>query len=246
MRVYHYVRGNRLSAVQHSELAAIGPPVLFAPKKLRLDALRPSIFAGVGVALGSTSRSAVLCIGLAALCAVSLQANNLVITLDPAETKVAFTLGATFHSVHGTFRLQSGHITFDPSTHALSGEIIVSAASGESGNATRDRRMRQEVLQVRRYPEVRFSPTACSGPVAMNGVSRVDVTGLLLIHGAEHRITLPMQIQLSRDDITAAGTFIVPYVRWGMKNPSLLFLKVSKDVKIDVTAVGHVRQVNAK
>ncbi|MGH9343524.1 MAG: YceI family protein [Terriglobia bacterium] len=205
------------------------------------------MFAGLGVALGSTSTFTVLSVCLGALsAAASLQAKNLVITLDPAETKIAFALSATLHAVHGTFHMQSGHIAFDPSMHAISGDIIVGAASGDSGNAVRDRRMRRDVLQVRRYPEVRFSPTAWSGAVVRNGISRIKVTGLLMIHGKARRITIPMEVQMSHEKITATGTFIVPYVKWGMKNPSMFFLRVSKNVEIDITAVGQIRQTDAK
>lgn len=128
----------------------------------------------------------------------------------------------------------------------MSGEIIVNAASGESGNAIRDKRMRRDVLQVRRYPELRFSPTAWSGPVIRNGTSRVGITGLLMIHGKTHRITIPMEVQMSREEVTATGVFIVPYVAWGMKNPSRFFLKVSKNVEIEITSVGQVRHADAK
>lgn len=202
--------------------------------------------AGIGVALGSTSRLTVLSIALVALCVPLLQAKNLVIALDPAETKIAFTLSATLHAVHGTFRLQSGYVTFNPSTHIIGGEIIVGSASGESANAMRDGRMRQGVLQVQRYPEIRFSPAACSGPVAINGISRVEITGLLSIHGDAHRITIPVEVQWSGKKIITTGTFIVPYVKWGMENPSRFFLKVGQNVEIDFTAAGQVRQAEAE
>jgi len=34
--------------------------------------------------------------------------------------------------------------------------------------------------------------------------------------------------------------FTIPYAKWGMKNPSTLFLKVSDTVEIDLAAVGNV------
>jgi hypothetical protein len=41
--------------------------------------------------------------------------------------------------------------------------------------------------------------------------------------------------------MTATMHFVVPYVQWGMKNPSTLFLRVGDKVNIDLEAVGHVR-----
>lgn len=66
------------------------------------------------------------------------------------------------------------------------------------------------------------------------------MTGSLLIHGQAHEIKIPMQIQMSQGGFTAIGKFTVPYVEWGMKNPSNFLLKVDDTVKIALTAIGHV------
>ena len=41
--------------------------------------------------------------------------------LQPQETRVAFTLGATLHTVHGTLRAKRGSVRFNPATGAASG-----------------------------------------------------------------------------------------------------------------------------
>jgi hypothetical protein len=38
----------------------------------------------------------------------------------------------------------------------------------------------------------------------------------------------------------ASATFIIPYVKWGMKNPSTLFLRVNDKVEITVRTVAHI------
>src|ERR1022692_2834409 len=53
-------------------------------------------------------------------------AQQITVNLDPAQTKIQWTLGATLHTVHGTFRLRSGSVTFDLQSGPASGEIIVS------------------------------------------------------------------------------------------------------------------------
>ena len=50
---------------------------------------------------------------------------------------------------------------------------------------------------------------------------------------------------MSQQEITASGKFIVPYVQWGMKNPSTFLLKVNDKVEIDLTAVGRVAGAHA-
>ena len=168
------------------------------------------------------------------------QSQELSIELDPQKTRVAFVLTDVLHTVHGDFHLKRGHLSFDPATLALAGEIVVDAASGDSGSRARDKRMTRDILEAQRFPEIRFIPTACTGAVAASGSSNVQVSGSFLIHGDTHNIVIPMQIQMSQGKITATGKFIVPYVQWGMKNPSNFILKVNDKVEIDLTAVGHV------
>jgi len=67
--------------------------------------------------------------------APALRAQEAVVTLDPAATKIDFTLGATLHTVHGTFKLKSGEIRFDPATGKASGAVIVDATSGYTDNS---------------------------------------------------------------------------------------------------------------
>ncbi|MFI5103739.1 MAG: hypothetical protein ACHP79_02340, partial [Terriglobales bacterium] len=47
--------------------------------------------------------------------------------LDPAQTKVAFTLGDVLHTVHGTFRLKRGTISLDDANGQAGGELVVDA-----------------------------------------------------------------------------------------------------------------------
>jgi hypothetical protein len=58
------------------------------------------------------------------------------------------------------------------------------------------------------------------------------------IHGAEHEMTIPVELKLDGDHWTATARFPVPYVKWGMKNPSLLFLHVGDTVDIDFRGSG--------
>jgi polyisoprenoid-binding protein YceI len=161
---------------------------------------------------------------------------EIVLDLDPARATVHFTLGATLHTVHGSFKLKPGVIRFDPASGKISGDAVADAASGESGDAARDRRMHKSILESERYPEIVFAPDRIDGTVAPQGASQVQVHGMLRIHGAAHEMTLPVQVQIANGQVTVTTHFAIPYVKWGMKNPSTLFLRVSDKVEIDATA----------
>lgn len=164
--------------------------------------------------------------------------------LDPAETTVKFTLGDVLHTVHGTFKLKRGALQMQDAGK-ISGEIVVDAASGSSGSGMRDRKMNKEVLESTRYPEIDFRPDRFDGNVAPQGKSSVLVHGIFSIHGTDREITVPAQVERDGDHWTANVHFTVPYAKWGMKNPSTLFLKVSDTVEIDLTAAGNIAQNTA-
>src|SRR5271169_1338862 len=162
------------------------------------------------------------------------------ITLDPAQTKIDWTLGDVLHTVHGTFKLKSGSIVFDARTGNASGQIVVDATSGESGNHTRDGKMQKEILESSRYPEIVFLPKHVTGNVPTQGSSTLQVQGVFRIHGGDHDLTLSFPVEADGPKATATTKFDVPYEAWGMKNPSTLFLKVENKVEIGISATGTV------
>ena len=168
----------------------------------------------------------------------SAQTSALSLHFSPAETNIGFTIGDSLHTIRGSFRLKRGEIDFDANTRAIHGIIVVDATSGQSGSRIRDRRMHRAILETVRYPEITFRPDRVDGQVSTSGASSVQVHGVFSIHGGDHEITLPARIQISPDHWILDLHFNIPYVQWGIKNPSTLLLRVSESVEIDVHATG--------
>ncbi len=174
------------------------------------------------------------------LSSLAASAQQTQITLDPAQTKIDWTLSDVLHTVHGSFKLKSGSIVFDPKTGDASGQIVVDATSGESGNHTRDGKMQKEILESGRYPEIVFLPKHVTGNVPAQGNAILQVQGVFQIHGGDHDLTLSFPVQADGARATATTKFDIPYEAWGMKNPSTLFLKVENKVEIDLSTSGTV------
>lgn len=160
--------------------------------------------------------------------------------VDPTKTSIQFTLDASLHSVHGNFQAQQGELHMDPASGTLSGEIVVDARSGRTGNGMRDRKMHKDVLESERYPEISFRPDRVTGAIALHGISTVRVHGIFRIHGADREIEVPAEVNMSETNWTANVRFTIPYAKWGMRNPSTLFLRVSDSVAIDILAAGSI------
>jgi polyisoprenoid-binding protein YceI len=156
----------------------------------------------------------------------------------PPNTVIRFTLGDILHTIHGSFRLKQGEVEYDPATGAVHGVLVIDASSGQSGNRTRDRKMHREVLESGRYPEISFRSDRVDPKLAASGRSTVQVHGTVAIHGSEHALTVPVEVDIQPDRWAADAHFTIPYVNWGMKNPSTFFLRVSESVEIDFHASG--------
>jgi polyisoprenoid-binding protein YceI len=165
--------------------------------------------------------------------------------VDPAKTTVNFTLDAALHSVHGSFRAKPSALQFGPAVGQLAGEILVDTKSGATGNGMRDRKMHKDILESENYPEISFRPDRMEGNLANTGKSSVKVHGIFRIHGVDREITVPADVEISGGAWRATVHFTIPYAKWGMKNPSTLFLRVSDTVEIDLAAAGSVSPVAA-
>ena len=163
-----------------------------------------------------------------------------VIKLDSSKTLVEFRLGGSIHDTHGKFQLKDGSIRADPSTGKAEGTIIVDAASGDSGDSMRDNRMKDNVLEAAQYPEIIFSARHIDGHVEKGGGFRARLEGVLKLHGSEHQIVMETSGTLIGGNLVATAHFSIPYVEWGLKDPSVLFLTVAKQVDIDIATAGIV------
>jgi polyisoprenoid-binding protein YceI len=181
-------------------------------------------------------------LSIAVLVAVTtgVSAQSETFNVNPDASKVAFALAGSGHHVDGTFHVQSGKIDFDPGAQKISGIVVVAAGSGNSGESSRDKKMNSDVLDTPHFAEVTFAPSSYQGTLTPSGDSTIQVSGVFTLHGTPHDITVPMQVHIDGTNATAKGQFVVPYVKWGLKDPSIFVLKVAKEVNIDLTLAGQI------
>ena len=172
-------------------------------------------------------------------------ASEIVLGLDPAQSKLHWSLGTTLHTVHGTFTFKNGTLHVDTATGKASGEIVVHATSGDSGNDSRDKKMHNEVLESGRYAEVIFRADRVEGKILPQGIFMVQLRGLFILHGSEHELTVPVQAELAGDHWTGSAKFSVPFIEWGLKNPSNFLLKVNHAVDIELEMKGSLHSTGA-
>jgi hypothetical protein len=179
-------------------------------------------------------------LAFAVILAPAAPAQHQSFAVNPDASEVKMTLHTTHEVVNGTFHIQSGSIEFDRSAPKMSGSVVVLAGSGKTGNDSRDKKMNKDILKVDEYTSVSFSPKTCTGTIAPSGDSTIQVSGVFTLLGNPHDLTIPMRIHIDGSKATATAKFVVPYVQWGLKNPSFMFWKAENDVAIDLNLVGQV------
>lgn len=183
----------------------------------------------------------ILALAILLLLPVSAAAGELKFVVDPSASEVHFSLGAILHTVHGTAKVKVGEVSGDPAKAALSGNIVVDATSAETGNSTRDNKMHKEVLESAKFSEIAFTLEKFEGAFEPGQTSQITVTGTFLLHGASHPLVVPLTVTLKDGRAEATGAFTVPYVTWGLNDPSSFFLRVAKEVNVEVRIVGRLQ-----
>jgi polyisoprenoid-binding protein YceI len=168
-------------------------------------------------------------LALAVILAPAALAQHHTFAVNPDASEVKMTLKTTHELVNGTFHIQSGSLDFDRDTSKMSGSVVVLTGSGKTGNGSRDKKMYKEILQVEQHATVSFEPKSYTGVIAPSGDSNLQVTGIFTLLGTPHEITIPMLIHLDGTTASAKAHFDVPYIQWGLKDPSFFVWKADKD-----------------
>lgn len=184
-----------------------------------------------------------LLLGLAAVSPGAARAQTpqtVTFDLDPQATHITFDFGATLHSVHGTLKAASGKVQLDVATGKASGDITLDMKSAATGNPKRDQNMHQKVLETERFPQAVFHVERVDGEVHPEGRSELQLHGTLDLHGGSHAVAIPIVAMAQGDTVTATGMLDIPYVEWGLEDPSFFLLRVDKVVHVQIRGVGKI------
>jgi polyisoprenoid-binding protein YceI len=132
--------------------------------------------------------------------------------LDPKETTVTFrTKSLLVLPVNGTLKALNGDAQV--SGGDVRGTLVIDAASIDTKNNRRDTHLRsKDFLEVVTYPTIVF--TANSARPA--GPGRVEVTGVLTVHGQNQPLTLQAELNRSGTSATVSTQIEIDRNLWGV------------------------------
>ena len=157
----------------------------------------------------------------------------------PQQSSVSFELGAFLHTVKGSFAAKASEVTLDSEGQRITGEVLLDAQSADTGNKRRDRIMHGEILLSEEHPQIRLVPSSYEGELDSARGGAIELTAHITLVGKTHEVVVPLDVVAggAPGQLRATGQFEVPFVGWGLKDPSKPLLKVKKEVQIDVDLV---------
>lgn len=138
----------------------------------------------------------------------------------------------TLFDFSGWTRAVVGELTFETGrlVETARGRVTADPASLDTGDAGRDREIRENLLELERYPRMSFDLSA----LRMTGVDTVDVSGTMEIHGIRRDVTIPCSIRLRRDGyVWVKGEIKANMSDFGIEPPvKLAIIKVADEIRI--------------
>ncbi len=163
------------------------------------------------------------------------------VSLDP-ESYLQYEATTPLEVWQGRAPLHRVEGSLDPQnpTGALELRFEVEPDAFRSGNAIRDINAQRTVFETATYPLITFTARSLEGgaPLEPNTAQDVTVTGSLAIHGVEQTLSLPVTVERTGETLTAMGTFRVLLSDYGMRRPSVFFVTVDDEVRVDFVVSG--------
>jgi polyisoprenoid-binding protein YceI len=119
------------------------------------------------------------------------------------------------------------------------GSLGASDDLSEKDRLEMERTMRDEVLEVARYPEIVFKGRAAAVDRIYEGFYRVKITGQLSLHGTTREHTIDTQVRLLESGLRAEGDTRLRQSDYGIKRVSVAggTLRVKDEVKLSFNVV---------
>jgi polyisoprenoid-binding protein YceI len=160
-------------------------------------------------------------------------------TAPTGQSRIGFLLHTFWHDVEGTTTSLEAVVDSAGGDPLVDGRIRVSveAAALDTGINRRDRKMREEHLEVADHPLIQFQSTEAPRPMTSKsrsggGAPFVEMIGDLTIHGVTHRITVPVEAEMVPDGWIMKARLLVKMSDYQISDPSIFLNKVQDEVGV--------------
>jgi polyisoprenoid-binding protein YceI len=163
--------------------------------------------------------------------------------IDSAESRIWFDADAPLHSFRGITQQISGYVTLRPGSppQLAAAIVIIDAASLNTGNRERDADMREDFLEVTRFPSIEFrvGEVLTSRPVANEVGWDLVLQGKLTVHGITRDVMVPTTVSLASERATARGRIHLDMRDYNIRVPRLWLIPMKSEVLVGFEVVAR-------
>jgi polyisoprenoid-binding protein YceI len=163
--------------------------------------------------------------------------------LHPPESRVWFDADARLHSFRGETQQLTGNFTLqaDPTPQLANATVTIDAAGLDTGHPERNADMRQDFLEVERFPTIEFrvSEVLTPQPTGNPGGWDVVLSGHLTVHGITREVKVPTTVTLATEQVTARGQTHLDMRDFKIRVPRLLFIPMHSEVLVGFEVVAR-------
>jgi polyisoprenoid-binding protein YceI len=121
------------------------------------------------------------------------------------------------------------------------GSLAVTDKVSKSDREKIEATMRDEVLEVGKYPEINFRSTNVTANRVEEGVYQVQISGDLTLHGVTRGIVINARASFGSNGLRAQGEFSVKHADYNLKRVSVAggTIKVKEEIKLSFDILAH-------
>lgn len=136
------------------------------------------------------------------------------------------------------------YVTVEPASLQMTikaGSLSVTDKISEKDRQNIETTMRDEVLEVSKYPEITFKSSGVSASKTGEGQYQARITGEITLHGVSQPLTIPAQLEFGDRVLRAKGAFTLKQSSFGIKPVSVAggTIKVKDELKFTFEIVAH-------
>lgn len=127
------------------------------------------------------------------------------------------------------------HLTINAESLAITDKV------SDSDRTKIEKTMRDEVLEVGKYPEIVFKSTGVEANKIGEGEYRAVISGEITLHGVTKAASIPVRLSFGNNILRAQGSFALKQSDYGIKRVSVAggTIKVKDELKFSLDIVAH-------
>ena len=158
-------------------------------------------------------------------------------TVDKEKERVVkFTSDAPVEKIVGTTTSIDGYILVDETAAIPSAEFYFTVDLGtlDTGIGLRNRHMRENYLETKKYPFAVFSGKIMQADTLENGDLDVRAKGQFELHGVKKEMEIAGIASQVEGGYRAVCQFSLALADFGIKRPQLMLLKIGEAIAVEV------------